>query len=97
MIGLSVDRESLRRRVEERVRTMFAAGWGDEVRGLLESGVSIDAPSMESVGYREIADALMRGDPAQNAIPEIVSRTMRYAKRQMTWWKNDKRIHWVKS
>ena len=97
MIGLSVDRESLRRRVEERVRTMFAAGWGDEVRGLLESGVSIDAPSMESVGYREIADALMRWDPAQNAIPEIVSRTMRYAKRQMTWWKNDKRIHWVKS
>ena len=62
VIGLTLPRAELYRRVDERIDRMVADGWVDEVRRLLESGVAIDAPCMGGIGNRAI-EAFAIGDP----------------------------------
>ena len=95
ILGLAMDAEALRRRIDERVDAMLAAGWIDEVRGLVESGYGPDLPSMSSLGYREIADHL-RGRLSLDEAADAVKRgTRRFARRQRAWFKpNDARIRW---
>ncbi len=95
ILGLAMDADALRRRIDERVDAMLAAGWVDEVRGLLASGYGPDLPSMSSLGYREIADHL-RGRLSLDEAADAVKRaTRRLAKRQRAWFKpSDPRIRW---
>ncbi len=95
ILGLAMDTDALRRRIDDRVDAMLAAGWVDEVRGLLESGYGPDLPSMSSLGYREIADHL-RGRLSLDKAADAVKRgTRRLAKRQRAWFKPaDPRIRW---
>ncbi len=81
---------------------MAGSGWVDEVWGLLQRGIGPDAPAMKSHGYQEIAAALSGKDSDIHAIAQdpklceaIAIKTRKYAKRQMTWWKGDPRIHWI--
>ena len=95
ILGLAMDADRLRRRIEDRVDTMLAAGWVEEVRGLLESGYEPELPSMSSLGYREIADHL-RGELSLDEAADAVKRaTRRFARRQRAWFKPaDARIRW---
>ncbi len=100
-IGLSVDRAVLNERINQRVDQMIASGFVDEVRALYERyGCDIDA--MTGIGYRQICaffsglsslddEKVSLGDVSE----EIKRVTRQYAKRQMTWFKRDRRIHWV--
>ena len=85
---ISVAPEVLRRRIEHRLQRMVAAGFLDEVRGLLGAGHTPDAPGMNGVGYREMA-AHLAGDITLNEAVERTCRaTRRYAKRQRTWFRH---------
>ena len=95
ILGLAMDAESLRRRIDDRVDAMLAAGWVDEVRGLLESGYGPDLPSMSSLGYREIADHLSGSLSLGEAADAVKRGTRRFARRQRAWFKSsDPRIRW---
>ena len=88
-LGLQPEREVLRERVRGRVARFFADGWVDEVRGLLESGVPQQANAFKAIGYREILAALQQGSPPEATEPAIVQSTLRYVKRQRTWFRSE--------
>jgi len=95
LYALRRDREELRARVRERLAGMFADGWIDEVRRLLAEGVPEDAPAMRALGYRDIAEHL-RGDLSREALEaRIETATMRFAKRQTTWFNREPSVRWV--
>jgi len=95
--GLWRPRAELARRIEDRTRSMIEAGLVEEVRGLLEAGYDPALPAMQGVGYKEIA-AYLRGDISLERAVELVTRnTRRLAKRQMTWFRADPRIQWLKA
>ncbi len=96
IFGMQWPRETLTKRIDERTPKLLAGGWVDEVRGLLAAGYTLESPGMKSHGYPEIARAILDGKDPLSAEPVIAAKTRQYAKRQMTWWKHDKRIVWVK-
>ena len=92
---LSMPREILRERIAERTRELFDAGWVDEVRALVADGVSPNAPGMKSLGYADIADALVqREDPAE-VFDRVVTITRQYGKRQETFFRSEKDAVWL--
>jgi tRNA dimethylallyltransferase len=88
VVRLDLPREEMDRRIDERVTEMISAGFLDEVRGLLEEGYAADAPGMTAVGYKDLARSL-RGEITLDEATERVRRsTRRYARRQLTWFRN---------
>jgi tRNA dimethylallyltransferase len=94
-IGLLPAREALYERVHERTDAMLARGWMREVRDLLESGVPESAKAFDFIGYRELRKVLREEMPLQDAREVIQMATRRYAKRQMTWFRREKGVHWL--
>jgi tRNA dimethylallyltransferase len=90
-IHLTLPRETLRRRIADRVDQMLAAGFVDEVRALLARGVPGDAPGLDGVGYREVVAMIQGHAPASGLRDAIVVATRRYAKRQETWFRHQLR------
>ncbi len=88
MVHLSRAREGLYRRIEQRARAMMAAGLLDEVARLLEAGATADCPAFESIGYSEFARVLTGEISEAEALEGFILRTRRYAKRQLTWFRN---------
>ena len=94
-IGLSFEnRTDMWTRIDRRVDEMMAAGLVDEVRSLLERGVSPACTAMQAIGYKEMASALLEGRPPEEGAEEIKLRSRQYAKRQLTWFRRDPSIHW---
>ncbi|HKW41506.1 MAG TPA: tRNA (adenosine(37)-N6)-dimethylallyltransferase MiaA [Gemmatimonadales bacterium] len=90
-IHLTLPRDALHRRLAERVDSMLAAGWVDEVRRVLAAGVAAGAPGLDAVGYREITAMLAGRLPERRLRDAILVATRRYAKRQETWFRNQPR------
>jgi tRNA dimethylallyltransferase len=87
-LRLTLPRAVLHQRIGARVVEWLRAGWVDEVRRVLATGVHPDAPGLDAVGYREIVRCL-RGELPENRLePAIVAATRRYAKRQETWFRH---------
>ena len=94
-IGLAYeDREDMKRAIDARVDKMVEAGLFDEVRALLASGLSRDVTAMQAIGYKEALSYLDGAATREEAIEEIKLRSRQYAKRQLTWLRRDKDIHW---
>lgn len=95
-IGLSVPREELNDRINSRVDNQIKNGLVEEVAGLAKK-YSWSLPAMSGIGYKQLG-CYLRGEMTLPDAIEIIKRdTRRYAKRQMTWFKKDKRINWVES
>jgi tRNA dimethylallyltransferase len=94
-IGLTIPREALYSRIDTRVDMMLEAGLLNEVRGLMEKGYGPELKSMQSIGYRHMADFLQGRLPWEEAVRTMKRDTRRYAKRQMTWFKTGPDIHWM--
>jgi tRNA dimethylallyltransferase len=95
-IGLDWDRKELYRRVNERVDKMLEQGFLEEVRGLSQRGFLRTLNALNTVGYKEMFDYL-EGTTTFEAAVELMKRnTRRFAKRQLTWFRADKRIKWMK-
>lgn len=85
---LNLPREVMDDRIDDRVSNMVERGLIDEVRGLLDAGCTPDAPGMSGTGYREIAQHLEGIISLDEAMEEIRGNTRRYARRQLTWFRN---------
>ncbi len=84
------DRKALHERIAKRFQTMLAAGFADEVRTLMRRpGLGADLPSMRSVGYRQMWQALAGQCSLQEAADRAVAATRQLAKRQLTWIRGD--------
>ncbi len=94
-LGLLWPRSELYSRIDNRVIEMMESGFPAEVQHLLEIGVTRQCPGMRSLGYGEVADMLQGSLSKQEAINAISMRTRQYAKRQITWFKQDRSIRWV--
>lgn len=96
ILGIEVPREQLIERINARTLAMLHGGWIDEVRTLRSAGVSVTDPAMKSSGYREIWDVLDQSTVDLPALSEKISAGVRrYAKRHVTWWKDDVRVAWI--
>lgn len=94
-IGIAVERTELYRRIEERVERMMTEGFPDEVRGLLSRGFEPGLKPFRAIGYKELCACLAGACPFDEAVRLIKRDTRRYAKRQITWFKQDNEIYWV--
>ncbi|MFA6597210.1 MAG: tRNA (adenosine(37)-N6)-dimethylallyltransferase MiaA [Ignavibacteriaceae bacterium] len=92
--GLNWKREFLYKRIELRVDEMIKNGLVEEVKSILAKGYSETLNSLNSVGYKEIIAYLKDEIHLETAISLIKRNTRRYAKRQLTWFRKDERIHW---
>lgn len=93
-IGIRWERPALAARVEARVDAMLAAGWVDEVRGLIAAGHEAEVRAMQALGYRLIADHLAGRLPLAEVRARTITATVRYAKRQMTWFRKTPGVRW---
>lgn len=95
MLGITMPRERLYSRINERVDVMMQCGLLDEVRSLLDAGCTPDRVSMQGLGYKQLAAHILGKCTLDEAIEQIKLETRHFAKRQMTWFRRDKRIHWL--
>jgi len=93
-IGLNWDREALYSRIEQRIDMMIEDGLVYEVMDILNDGYDKNLNSLNTVGYKEIISYLEKEITLSRAIELIKRNTRRYAKRQLTWFRADKRIRW---
>ena len=96
-IGISVDKEELNARIEKRVDAQMREGLLVETKALEASGYGWDLPSMSGICYRQIGYFLQGKMELPEAVQVLKVDTKKYAKRQMTWFKRDKRVQWVKN
>jgi tRNA dimethylallyltransferase len=94
-IGLSENWQKLTHRIHSRTIDMIQNGWIDEVKNLLDSGVSRHAPAFKALGYREIADYLADQISYETCLETIQIRTRQFAKRQLTWFKRYHHAQWI--
>ncbi len=95
LLGLTMERAALYARADARIDAMLAAGLVEETRMLVERGYSWTLPSMSSLGYREIG-AYLRGElTLSEAVERFKLATHKYIRRQLTWFRPDRRITWL--
>jgi len=92
--GLNWERNILYKNIDNRVDKMIEKGFVEEVKNILESGYEINLNSLNTVGYKEIIEHLEGNLTLERAVELIKRNTRHYAKRQMTWFRKDKRIQW---
>ena len=94
-LGLSMEREQLRRVADRRVANQVRCGLVEETEQLLEMGYEADAPAMQGFAYRQMVSYLSSECDLATAIAGYQAATHRYIRRQMTWFRADRRIHWI--
>ena len=95
MYGLTMEREKLYDGINKRVDTMITDGLIKEVKALLLRGFDSRMTSMQAIGYKEVIDYLEGMNTLEEAIEAIKQNTRRFAKRQLTWFRRDRRIEWL--
>ncbi|MDO5398488.1 MAG: tRNA (adenosine(37)-N6)-dimethylallyltransferase MiaA [bacterium] len=95
MLSIAWDRQELYDRINRRVDIMLDEGLFNEVRGLMERGYTQRLNSMKGIGYKEVVDCIEGRMNYEETVELIKQSSRRYAKRQLTWFRKDTRIHWV--
>ena len=94
-IGINGDRDDLRGRLEARVHKMWDQGLIDEVRALELQGIRQGKTSSVAIGYAQALKQIDGEMTESEAIADTVRLTQKYARRQMSWFRRDKRIQWL--
>ncbi|UCB53135.1 MAG: tRNA (adenosine(37)-N6)-dimethylallyltransferase MiaA, partial [Candidatus Zixiibacteriota bacterium] len=94
-IGLNIERGELYQRVDRRVAEMISAGLVEEVKMLKKRGFSPRLKALKTVGYQELFAYLEGEIDLPTAIENIKLNTRHYAKRQLTWFRQDKEVFWL--
>lgn len=95
-IGLMREREDIYLRIENRVDHMIARGFEEEVRSLLNRGYGRHLKSMQALGYKRMVEYVCGERDLDEAVRLIKGETKAYAKRQLTWFRRDPRVRWVR-
>ncbi|NME07455.1 tRNA (adenosine(37)-N6)-dimethylallyltransferase MiaA [Psychrobacillus sp. BL-248-WT-3] len=93
IIGLTIDREILYQRINKRVDLMIEQGLLQEVKGLYDKGIR-DVQSIQAIGYKEIYAYLDGNSTLEDAVETLKQNSRRYAKRQLTYFRNKMDIQW---
>lgn len=88
-------RAELYARIDRRVDLMMEQGLLQEIENLLARGVPASATSLQAIGYKEPMAALRGEMTMEQAVEKIKQESRRYAKRQLTWFRRNKQIHWL--
>ena len=95
-LGLDfADRGELYRRIDKRVDIMLEMGLMEEIRSLLDSGISEKCTAMQAIGYKEFVNALEGREPLSQAAEEVKKASRHYAKRQLTWFRRNPAVRWL--
>ena len=95
-LGLDfADRAELYRRIDLRVDIMLQQGLVEEIRQLLAGGIPQKCTAMQAIGYKEFVAALNGQCTIEEAAEEVRKSSSHYAKRQLTWFRRNKNIHWL--
>ena len=92
--GLTLPLEELSRRIDDRVDSLIARGWVEEVVALKAAGVQFSTTSLQALGYAQILDHLDGRLTLGQAVEETKQRTRKFARRQLRWFRADPRINW---
>ncbi len=95
VLGLTMERSALYRRIEDRVEVELAKGLVDETRRLLGEGYSRQSVPMKSLGYRQMAGYIEGEYPFDEAVRRLKRDTRHFAKRQMTWFRKEPNLVWI--
>ncbi len=93
-VGLEINRDRLYHRIEERVDQMLEKGFLQEVERLMGMGYGPELKPMQSLGYKQMVQFLLKEIGWDEAVRQMKRDTRHYAKRQLTWFKADSEIHW---
>ena len=95
-LGLDfADRAALYRRIDLRVDIMLELGLVNEIRDLLASGIPAKCTAMQAIGYKEFVSALEGCGTIAEAAADVQKSSRHYAKRQLTWFRRNKDMHWL--
>lgn len=94
IIGLNKNREDLYDDISKRVDMMLNDGLIDEIKGLLDSGVSFDNQSMQGIGYKEFRAYFDGSKTLNECVDDVKRNTKHFAKRQYTWFNNQMNVNW---
>ena len=89
------DRAELYRRIDLRVSIMLEQGLIPEIQNLLATGIPAKCTAMQAIGYKEFIAALDGQCTLEEAAEEVRKSSRHYAKRQLTWFRRNKNIHWI--
>ncbi|MBQ4482751.1 MAG: tRNA (adenosine(37)-N6)-dimethylallyltransferase MiaA [Lachnospiraceae bacterium] len=92
---LTMPRELLYERIDKRVDLMMKEGLLEEVKKLMDMGITRNMTSMQGLGYRQIYDHLSGEYDLETAVYEIKKQTRHFAKRQMTWYRREKKVIFI--
>ena len=90
------DRATLYDRIDRRVKIMLEQGLIAEIQGLLDAGISEKATSMQAIGYKEFVDAIQGRSSMETATAMVQQASRKYAKRQLTWFRRNSAIRWLR-
>ena len=95
-LGLDFEsRQELYDRIDLRVSIMLEMGLVEEIRTLLASGISAKCTAMQAIGYKEFVDAMEGRSTIEEAADQVRQSSRRYAKRQLTWFRRNQKMHWL--
>lgn len=95
-LGLDFEtRQTLYDRIDLRVSRMLQQGLLEEIRGLLDSGVPESCTAMQAIGYKEFLSAIAGEISPEAAADQVRQSSRRYAKRQLTWFRRNPKMHWL--
>ena len=94
ILELGLDKDDLKERILQRTKNMFLSGIIDETNHLIAK-YGFDLPILETIGYRESKDALNNNSTIDKAIEVTTKKTIQFAKRQKTWFRNKNNPLWL--
>ncbi|NOX45117.1 MAG: tRNA (adenosine(37)-N6)-dimethylallyltransferase MiaA [Caldiserica bacterium] len=95
VVGITMERAELYRRIAARVKEMIDRGLLDEARELFHTKLPADVPILRTIGYEELFDHLRGKLPLEAAVQKIITDTKAYARRQLVWFRREPGIHWI--
>ena len=95
LFALDWPRPTLYARIDRRVEQMMEQGLVQEVQRLLAGGLKAGDTAMQAIGYKELAAYFAGEGDLSQAVSAIQQHTRHYAKRQLTWFRRDERVHWL--
>lgn len=93
LIGLTMDREMLYNRINQRVDSMIKDGLLEEVKTLWEKGIR-NGQAVQAIGYKELFSYLRGEETLEEAVEQLKQNSRNYAKRQLTWFRNKMNVDW---
>ena len=95
VLGITMERSELYRRIDARVDQMLADGLVEEVRALWQRDLTGQATALQAIGYKELIAWFQGKVSLEEAVSQIKQSSRRYAKRQLTWFRRMPYIHWL--